>query len=57
MSFVPYNDTWRLARKLFNQHFKLSAWANHHDDEVRCIKELLRDVVREPNGIFDHARL
>ena len=54
---MPYADQWKLARKLFTQHFRQSASMAYRDEETRCGKELLRDIVRDPDGLFRHARL
>lgn len=54
---MPYDDTWKLARKLFTQHFRAGAAVRYRDEETRCARELLIDVLRDDSQLFDHARL
>ena len=56
-AFMPYDDSWKLARKMFSQHFRQSASVRYRDEETRCARELLRDIARDPSDFFNHARL
>ncbi|KIP02864.1 hypothetical protein PHLGIDRAFT_78465 [Phlebiopsis gigantea 11061_1 CR5-6] len=57
LAFMPYSEPWKLARKLFTQHFRQSASVAYREDEMRCGKELLRDIIRDPDNLFHHSRL
>lgn len=54
---MPYADDWKLSRRLFTQHFRQQETPKYHGEEVRCARELLRDVLAEPAAFSDHVRL
>ena len=54
---MPYNDDWKLGRKMFTQHFRAAAASTHREEETRCSRELVRDILRDPTDLYEHVRL
>ncbi|GJE91858.1 cytochrome P450 [Phanerochaete sordida] len=57
LAFMPYDDTWKLARKLFTQHFRPGAAGRYRDEETRCARELLADLLKDDTHLFEVTRL
>ncbi|EKM49676.1 uncharacterized protein PHACADRAFT_265238 [Phanerochaete carnosa HHB-10118-sp] len=57
ISFMPYDDTWKLARKLFTRHYRAGAAVRYRDEETRCARELLADILQNDVQLFEHTRL
>ena len=56
-ALMPYDDTFKLARKMFTQHFRQGTALKYRDDETRCARALLLDILRDEKDLFEHARL
>ncbi|GJE99021.1 cytochrome P450 [Phanerochaete sordida] len=57
LGLLPYGDDWKLARKLFTQHFRQAASVRYRDEETRCARELVRDIMRDQTQLYEHVRL
>lgn len=58
LGLMPYNDDWKLGRKMFTKHFRAGAASvAHREQETRCARELVRDILRDPTDLYEHVRL
>lgn len=56
MASITYGDRWRDMRKAAHQSFNPEAVKLFNETETQAAQELVRRLVKEPDGYLDHAR-
>ncbi|KAJ7495387.1 cytochrome P450 [Mycena latifolia] len=54
VALMPYGDTWRINRRLFNQTFNTKAARQYRPLELTASRALLQRLVDRPDSFFDH---
>jgi cytochrome P450 len=54
--FMPRNQTWKQHRQLFSQEHNMSQLARTRPIQVKWTNRFLRDVLADPDSLFDHLQ-
>ncbi|KAE9396842.1 cytochrome P450 1 [Gymnopus androsaceus JB14] len=55
LAFVPYSDSWRRKRKLFQQTFRQSAINRFNGIQYNKVHEFLRGLIITPDKLMQHC--
>ncbi|KAF8554406.1 cytochrome P450 [Imleria badia] len=53
---VPYNDRWRLHRRLFHQAFRPEAALNYHPVQLQKARDLILNLLETPENYIAHVQ-
>lgn len=53
---LGHNDSWRIHRRLFHQHFRPSAISQYHTKQTKAIRRMLSFLRESPAQYMDHIR-
>ncbi|KAJ7247278.1 cytochrome P450 [Mycena rebaudengoi] len=53
---LPYDKNWRTQRRLFHHTFNIEAVRRFHPKQRTAAHELLRRILRDPDGVSSHLR-
>lgn len=54
--FLPYGDDWREHRRLFHEHFRVSAMPQYHSKQANAARKLLVLLLDSPQNFASHLR-
>ncbi|GJE96465.1 cytochrome P450 [Phanerochaete sordida] len=53
---IPYGDSWREHRRIFNRHFRTSALTRYHPRQAKAAHRLLQLLLDAPQDFASHIR-
>lgn len=56
-AFASYGATWRATRKLFHAQFQEAAVPALRPLQVRSAHQVVRDIMKSPERLFEHLHL
>ena len=57
LGLMKYGDGWRQHRKLCNQNLNADAAKHYSPIQMERVHNFLRNVLQEPEKVFDHSTL